>query len=883
VKRLGALALLLGLLAPGLASAREVRVFTVSPKFGLEWVDTREDFRAKLFALADAGRRAPGVPVQEGLPDVRSRLLGPEDPARAAETARDLVTLPEDLGLMAAFSGSRAEGARRAGGLTEAVAGLLAAYAPVSSYYAQKFPELGARPFPPTRLLALALTDTFVRVGVESFAALADELDAYVVAGVTLAQDWQVVCESRATYVPPPGGRPCAVQDASRVALLRSPDEPERTYAYEATSAKPSTLGLVFDPGGRLIAQTAKAYLTPIELPGGLDLVPGEVDGVEAIPTPVGRLGIVTSKDAWMPDITRKLDQERVEVLVQPEFFVGSTVSTQGPWNPDTLQGSGPSDVLRHPSLKAMAMPQLVGNVFDFSADAQALIVDRGPPGPGLVGQPPAPGFTAVAPWVVPEPGGPFPERRRLLGAAGEALLPGGPPCPAARRPGPCAGGQAESVLWADVRVGELPPYRRVRAPRARRGARFTRAVALRPGRAEQRNVALAARGRRVWAAWEERRGDADIVFVAASRDGGRRFGRPVALGPGWWPALSAGPDGRLWVAWEHADRVLTASSADGGRTFSAPTAMAGAAAQHKPAVAATGPGRALVAWVDERGRSPSDRLPQAGIFGARLRAGADPGAPARLDGVGPTAPFAEELDHAWAPSLAARGDRVTLSWVDFRGYDWSVFTRASEDGGSSFGPERRVNAQPPGVEALDDAPAVALTPAGRSLVAFTDWVNPADSNTQPSGLYDTQLSRGEAPQQVDGDGRAHSSTFSPALAAAGEDALVAWQDTARWPRRGRAGPRDARAHRACSQGGARAGGAVPPGARGHRAGGRGGLGGRARWPPPHPSRARRAAPPGMRREPGGAREPPCYRSRGRSDVRRPPSKSGPSRTGPPP
>ncbi len=771
---------LLLLALPGLAQAREVRVFTVSPRFDLGWVDSRDHFREKLLAMADASQRGPDAPVQEGLPDVRSRLLGPSDAARPVETARDLITLPEDLGLMAAFSGSRAQTARGAGGLAEAIVGLIGTYAPLNAYYGAKFPGLAARPFPPTRLLSLALTDTFVRVGVESFAELAQQSRAYVVAGVTLAQDWQVVCASKAAYVAPPGAGPCAVEDPMRVALLRSPDEPERTYAYEATTDKPSTMALVFDPSGKLIAKTVKAYLTPTELPGQLDLVPGKVDGVEAIVTPVGRLGIVTSKDAWMPDITRKLDQQRTEILIQPEFFVGSVVSTKGPWNPDLLQGSGAADVLRHPQLQAMAMPQLVGNVFDFSSDAQAHITTRDGKAGALVGQPPAPGFAAVAPWVIDEPSGSFADRRRELGQAGEKLLPGGPPCASARRPGPCAGGQVESVLSADVRVGERPRYRRTKARRVSARSPFTAARPLRPGRSVQRNVSLASRGRQVYAAWEERRDGTDRIFVAASRNGGRTFARPVSLGAGWWPSVSAGADGRVWVAWEREGRVLVASSRDRGRRFAAPQQPAGTAAQHKPAVVATTGRDAYLAWIDERESSPSDRLPQAGLYGARLSPGSAPGPAVRLDATGPTAMFAEELDHAWAPSLAARGARVSVAWVDFRGYDWSVFARDSDDAGRTFGPERRLNDRPTDVESLDDAPAVAITTKGRGLAAFTDWVNPVDSISSPSGLYDTRVAHTDGSgtsRQVDGDGRAHRSTFSPAAATVGEALLVAWQD----------------------------------------------------------------------------------------------------------
>ena len=83
-----------------------------------------------------------------------------------------------------------------------------------------------------------------------------------------------------------------------------------------------------------------KTYLTPPELgPAegqlGLDLVPGAVsDGLGAVRTPVGTLGFATSKDAWMPDVAQKLDQRHVDLLVQPEWFVGNGVRPEGMWTP---------------------------------------------------------------------------------------------------------------------------------------------------------------------------------------------------------------------------------------------------------------------------------------------------------------------------------------------------------------------------------------------------------------------------------------------------------------------------------------------------------------------------------------------------------------------
>ncbi len=72
----------------------------------------------------------------------RPRLLGPSDRRRPAATARDLVVLPEDLGLFAALGGSRGAAARaitpRGGGLVGAISSLLGTYTPVLDLYARR-------------------------------------------------------------------------------------------------------------------------------------------------------------------------------------------------------------------------------------------------------------------------------------------------------------------------------------------------------------------------------------------------------------------------------------------------------------------------------------------------------------------------------------------------------------------------------------------------------------------------------------------------------------------------------------------------------------------------------------------------------------------------
>ncbi len=624
-----------------------------------------------------------------------------------------------------------------------------------------------------------------------------------------MARSWRIVCTRRATFTPPPGASRCDEENPAKVARLRDPDEPARDYVYEAATPEPVNMALVFAPDGRLISRQVKSYLTPIELPGaGLDLVPGAVSGLRVVRTPVGRLGFVTSKDAWMPDVVQKLDQQRVDLLVQPEFFVGDTVKPTGPWAPDVLKAAGYSDLLRHPSIEAMALPELTGNLYDFPADAQSHIAIKprgrgGGPRGALVGQDPAPGLGTVARWLVPDPaapGEPMAERRRRLGHAGDAAGPtSGVACPSPRVAGPCRGGQVEDVVWRDVEVGRAPRRRPV--VRRKRGATpFTTSRPISPSSAPQRNVALAARGRQAWAAFEERRRGREQVVLVRSADGGRHWGyrtRPTGRRPGrateWWPSVAAAAGGRVWMAWQDDSsgtmRAYVALSRDGGRTFAAAVAVGRAAPrgarQWEPKVAALGGDDAIVAWIDERARSADDGLPQAHLHVARVR-GRRVVSDRRLDD-GEPVENAAKLANAWAPSLAVRGRTVLASWVDFHTYDWRVYSRISPDAGRTWRRTAQVSDAPPPpgstepVESIDDAPRAALTDRG-PLVAWTDFRKDASSASRPSRLYDIDVAvPGRPNRQVDPHGARQVNTFSPAIVPlAGGAALVAWQDHVR-------------------------------------------------------------------------------------------------------
>src|SRR3954449_13336344 len=427
-----AAALLLG--AAASAHAKTVRVFAMQPKLDLAWMQSRASYHDKMFALADKQLRGADKPlIQRGADDFASHLL---------PTGRNLVAWPEDIGLFGALTGDRASSARGGGSLEAAIISLVGSYAPQNAYYGQKYPAVAGRSLP-VRLTFLSLTDTFARTAVETFSEMAARYHVYLEAGVNMTESWQVVCNDLEAFNradPPrlPGAVLCQEQNPQKVAQLRDPQEPSRDYAYEATSPKVSNMALLFGPDGRLISKQAKTYLTPTELPGQLDLVPGEVTGgLSAVKTPVGTLGFVTSKDAWMPDVLAKLDEAHVDLLVQPEFFTNDLVNDNGMWAPDTLKAAGYNDVLRLPSVRTMVLPEITGNIFDFSADAQshfALKPGRGKTPRGhLVGQPDVPGLVD-SPWVVPDPiraGEPFGARRKRLAAAGRALAPGsGVACP---------------------------------------------------------------------------------------------------------------------------------------------------------------------------------------------------------------------------------------------------------------------------------------------------------------------------------------------------------------------------------------------------------------------------------------------------------------------
>ncbi|HEY8517913.1 MAG TPA: hypothetical protein VIS07_20570 [Candidatus Binatia bacterium] len=815
------LVLATALALPPRAAAETVRVFLVGHKQRVADAETVASFRAKMLALVDARLRTPDL-VQAGVDDVASHLP-PHDPS-APPLA--VVHFPEATGLVAGLIGSRGATARAASTATEAFASLLGPYGEQIAYYSGVYPELQAQPI---RALILALTDVLYRSVYETFREIAMRYGVWVSVSFDAA----------------PARRVEASEAPDLVALLRDPDEPERSYAYVATSPLPRNFVFLFAPDGELVVPDGrggtlrapsetggelsgvpKVYLTPIEQTidkpgGGLSLASASLRDLDVLDTPVGAIGVVISKDAWMPDVNERFDLKGASFLLQSEAFSTWAYDTRE-WAPDVFKSGGYANLQIRGGFLYNVAPSLTGNLFDTTFDGQSAILvrrrDKTPAGPrtpdnGFIGQLADRGFLRLAPWIVPDPdpsstARTLAERREELAAAGAPLLPGsGVPCPSPLAVGSCENGYREAVVWADL---DIPPGPSaglgvpVEPDPTRRPTSFgvNRAVSPHPD-GRQRRPRVAARGRTVAVVWDDTRdGALPQIYLALSRDGGDSFAPAIKVSdaaPGVRseldPDVAIGADG-VYVVWQAFERgadddaariELARFALDGTKVVGDVRVDGGdkPAGRWQPAIALLGDGAPVVAWIDERDTGP-DGVALAHVYAARGTPGGASFAPAvRVDRGEPT-PLAASLDNKWAPAILAVGQTVHVAWVDFRDYNWDVYVARSTDGGRSFGENQRVNGYPD-FERICDAPSLARARSNAIRVAWTDIrAREPDTNvfvaeSPDNGATwrtDRQLDRswqGFDPNRVRPSYQSHV-----ALARAGERGFAVWQDDRR-------------------------------------------------------------------------------------------------------
>lgn len=355
-----------------------------------------------------------------------------------------LLTLTELLGLPAALVGGRAALARRARRAPTALSLLALAYLPRILRIRRRWPGVSL-----ARALLLARADALYRPLAETLARLAAAHRTHIVA-TTLAPRLR-----RST-------------DPREIAAW---GERGAFAVYIPTGPEVYNAALVFGPDGALLGRVEKVFLTKSEI-ATLDLTPGTLADVAVIPTAAGRLGVAISLDAFTPAYLRRLAEQGVEIVVQPDANdqPWAAPSATSDWQPaewlDSVLGSIQP---MYPSLRYNVCAMQIGNFFDIIFDGQSSVTARDATPPGAQAEPLDPSrtfvgvaahrraasgeplvgeFVALAPWVAPDPVVADPtltlaDRRARLAARGRELLPGGAHANAYR----------ESVIWADLRL----------------------------------------------------------------------------------------------------------------------------------------------------------------------------------------------------------------------------------------------------------------------------------------------------------------------------------------------------------------------------------------------------------------------------------------------
>lgn len=639
----------------------------------------------------------------------------------------NLVVLPEAASLVTWLTGPRGAAARRLPALPDssslALASLAVPYAPQAAYYAAKCPGI-----PPARALFLALTDTVWRAFGETFASIARDEHAWVLVNA---------------YV----GDVRVVRDPLAVALLADPVA-GTSYAYEAgcdvwnqamlfDPSAPADADGAADPSSVLAGVQRKAYLVPVEREqrAGLALSSESPDEVHPLRIPVAdgavaKVGVVTSKDAWMNDLPERLDIEGMDLFVQPEAGGWAGVGEDGgadPWPQDALYRSAPAETNRLPNTRMGVVSTLHGNLFDLYFDGTPTIaVDRADrtAHTSLLGMQPDAAIAARGPWVADDdPLAALGPRRAALAEAGRALLPGSGD--------PRENGQLEPVVSADLTIRVRRPA--PRAPSA--DGTSTQVFRHLRGRTWQPRIAVGRGGTLM----------AVATAFTSRRPGTRRspsiaFARSESSGtwayPPWSvehpapreydqqdmvydPAVAAlrGLPVIAWSAFPRQSWDLYASHAFGlgYRVDGSPSSGEGFPNENfegDPDVAVLRSGRILVAYDDARGTRP-DR----GIVVARSDDAAS-WTETRADGDQPPAdPLGRGAD-AWHPAIAAGSSgAVALAWQDQRDGGNGIAFARSLDGGVTFSAPVRLDDATGADEAF--LPDVVVDENGTAHVAW--------------------------------------------------------------------------------------------------------------------------------------------------------------------
>ncbi len=403
----------------------------------------------------------------------------------------------------------------------------------------------------------------------------------------------------------------------------------------------------------------------------------------------------------------QRLSDLGANLIVQPEAFSGWAVEElPGDWLPDVFLASGWLHQQKYGGFRHSLAPQYTGNFLDLVFDGQVHITERARPdhvSPSYVGQEPMPGWLAVGPWVVEDPGGSIDARRTVLKGVGTELLPGSG--------SELENGYVDSLAAADLELS--PP-----AVTLERDAALPQSTLIDASDAgEQRNPAIAAQDSGVIVAWQDSRSGQDAIWTSVSSDGGQSF-QPAQqisndVGPARNPALCVGADGSVTLLWQEGapERVVAATAAAIGDGFGAPMAVApGGGTQWAGGCGITPTGELRVVWTDVTSGVPhvmlSRRASGAAAFEPPLAVDASTAGLPRVEGA--------------QAEPAISGDGAHVAWLDYRDRSWDVY--AARCDGAALSAIARVDGAPTADERerLHGEPRVAAL-GDRVIVTWTD------------------------------------------------------------------------------------------------------------------------------------------------------------------
>ncbi len=592
----------------------------------------------------------------------------------------NLLVFPEDTSLVAAFIGDKGKDARESGDSTSAMLKLSAAYSDEINFYRSIYPDA---PF--QRLLLLSLTDNAWRSLVETFGYIAKRYGVYVVATVNVSGD---------------------VKKTDSPDIVKLFGRESYGYVFTAALEKVYNMAVVFDPHGKIIAVRPKIYLVPDEYET-LQMTPGEISKIQPVSLPFATVGIVISKDAWMPDVLERLDIEGVNLLLQPEAFQGWGYDPYGGWYPTVVKLSSWNDVQKFPSILYSGVPMLNGNFFDIVFDGQTHIVKKSSHSDTLnsfVGQEKDYGFYYVSPWAFPDPGVTDPElsldeRRAILNKYAEELAPGSGSSYENR--------YKEGILIADLTF-KLPSPSEALVDSSIPSGEKIDVVDY------ERFPALATSpDGRVFIAFSGRESEGERVYLTVVKNGKVEDVLPVSGYGGRRPGIVF-TAGRLFIVWEEkrgsSYSTVVSFSVDGKKFRKVDVGSPAGEDAHQWIPSIDGRGnRVAVAWVGYG--TGEERI----YLSVSEDGGNDFSMWLRVDEEGPSS---DHMDSSFSPSVAVGDDGYMVSWIDFRNFSWDIYADfVTEIAGKNF----RVDDAGDKIERLHSDPVVRYGGGRRFYFAWAD------------------------------------------------------------------------------------------------------------------------------------------------------------------